>query len=73
MGDENIKVILVELNHIKGDIAEIKDDMKHRCNTCVHVPSMKEQLKFHWTNIVAIWSTIGVVGAYFYNHLIGGK
>lgn len=64
MSENNIAVILNELEHIKKEIADIKESLKDKCNDCKHTPGMKDQIKL-------IWLAIGASVAAGYNHVIG--
>lgn len=62
MSGGDIQVILNELGHIKADIAEIKEEVKNKCESCKYVSTFRERLKSQWTHIMGIWA---VLGAYF--------
>ena len=64
MSGGEIQVILNELNHVKSDLAEIKESVKNRCDNCVHVPTFRERLKSQWTHIMGLWAVIAAYAGY---------
>lgn len=70
MSGSDIQVILNELIHIKADIAEIKEELKAKCESCKYVSTFRERLKSQWTHITFIW---GVIASYFSYLLFKGK
>ncbi|MDR3563371.1 MAG: hypothetical protein P4N59_18320 [Negativicutes bacterium] len=74
MSEREIQVILVELQHVRKEIAELKEEVRNKCNTCLNSGLMEQDIlnldkmtmidsKKLWMNIHAQWVVFGAVAS----------
>lgn len=86
MGESEIQVILVELQHVRDEIADIKEELKGKCTTCLNAGLAEQAIvnlekltnsdsKKLWLNVNAQWMVFGAVAAAlfgsFVSHALG--